>query len=95
MNLIEGSTSGTAATIFQHVNALFQKYEISGNSVTGLGVDNTNVNTGARDSIKSRVLAKQPNVVVAGCYVICCTMRRQKVPLHLQMLPQAAQAHVT
>lgn len=61
MNLIEGST-GTAATIFQHVNALFQKYEISGNSVTGLGVDNTNVNTGARDSIKSRVLAKQPNV---------------------------------
>ena len=67
MNLIEGSTSGTAATIFQHVNALYQKYEISGNSVTGLGVDNTNVNTGARDSIKSRVLAKQPNVVVAGC----------------------------
>ena len=67
MNLIEGSTSGTAATIFQHVNALFQKYEISGNSVAGLGVDNTNVNIGARDSIKSRVLAKQPNVVVAGC----------------------------
>ena len=67
MNLIEGSTSGTAATIFQHVNALFQKYELSGNSVTGLGVDNTNVNIGARDSIKSRVLAKQPNVVVAGC----------------------------
>ena len=29
MNLIEGSTSGTAATIFQHVDALFQKYEIS------------------------------------------------------------------
>lgn len=25
MNLIEGSTSGTAATIFQHVDALFQK----------------------------------------------------------------------
>ena len=67
MNLIEGSTSGTAATIFQHVDALFQKYEISWNSVTGLGVDNTNVNIGARDSIKSRVLAKQPNVVFAGC----------------------------
>ena len=67
MNLIEGSTSGTAATIFQHVDSLFQKYEISWNSVTGLGVDNTNVNIGARDSIKSRVLAKQPNVVVAGC----------------------------
>ena len=64
MNLIEGSTSGTAATIFQHVDALFQKYEISWNFVTGLGVDNTNVNIGARDSIKSRVLAKQPNVVV-------------------------------
>ena len=67
MNLIEGSTSGTAATIFQHVDALFHKYEISWNSVTGLGVDNTNVNIGARDSIKSRVLAKQPNVVFAGC----------------------------
>ena len=53
--------------LFQHVDALFQIYEISWNSVTGLGVDNTNVNFGARDSIKSRVLAKQPNVVVAGC----------------------------
>lgn len=29
MNLTEGSTSGTAATISQHVDALFQKYEIS------------------------------------------------------------------
>ena len=67
MNLIEGSTSGTAATIFQHVDALFQKYEISWHSVTGLGVDNTNVNIGAHDSIKSRVLGKEPNVFVAGC----------------------------
>ena len=78
MNLIEGSKSGTAATIFQHVDALFQKYEISWNSVTGLGVDNI----GACDSIKSWELAKQPNVVVAGCP---CHMR-QKVRLHLQML---------
>ena len=67
MNLIEGSTSGKAATIFQHVDALFQKYEISWHSVTGLGVDNTNVNIGAHDSIKSRVLGKEPNVFVAGC----------------------------
>ena len=49
MNLIEEGTSGTAATIFQHVDALFQKYEISWHSVTRLGVDNTNVNIGSRD----------------------------------------------
>ncbi|CAB4033387.1 Hypothetical predicted protein [Paramuricea clavata] len=32
-----------------------------------LGVDNTNVNIGEHDSIKSRVLANEPKVVVVGC----------------------------
>ncbi len=58
INLIEGRSSGTAATIFEHVDAVFEKYEIHWNSVTGLGVDNTNVNIGEHDSIKSRVLER-------------------------------------
>jgi hypothetical protein len=67
INLIEGRSSGTAATIFEHVDAVFEKYEIHWNSVTGLGVDNTNVNIGEHDSIKSRVLEKEPNIIVVGC----------------------------
>ena len=46
---------------------LFSRNEISWHSVTGLGVDNTNVNIGAHDSIKNRVPGKEPNVFVAGC----------------------------
>ena len=53
VNLLEGSSSGTAATIFEHVDAVFDKNGVSWNSVTGLGIDNTNVNIGAHDSIKS------------------------------------------
>ena len=67
INLIEGRSSGTAATIFEHVDAVFEKYEIHWNSVTGLGVENTNVNIGEHDSIKSRVLEKEPNIIVVGC----------------------------
>ena len=67
MNLIERCLSGTAATIFENVDSIFEKYEIHWSFVTGLGVDNTNVNIGEHDSIKSRVLAKEPKVVVVGC----------------------------
>ena len=67
MNLIEGRCSGTAATIFEHVDAVFNKHAIQWKSVTGLGVDNTNVNIGKHDSIKSRVLEKEPKIAVVGC----------------------------
>ena len=67
MNLIEGRTSGTTATTFEHVDATFEKNGFSWNSVTALGVDNTNANIGTHDSIKTQVLAKQPKVVIAGC----------------------------
>ena len=67
INLIEGRTSGTAATIFENVDAVFNNHAIQWSSVTGLGVDNTNVNIGEHDSIKSRVLEKEPGIVVVGC----------------------------
>ena len=67
MNLIEGRCSGTAATIFEHVDAVFNEHAIQWKSVTGLRVDNTNVNIGEYDSIKSRFLEKEPKIAVVGC----------------------------
>ena len=67
MNLIEGRSSGTATTMFEHVDTVFNKHAIQWNSVTGLGVDNTNVNIGEHDSIKSRVLERKPTIALVGC----------------------------
>ena len=64
MNLTEGRTSRTAATIFEHVDSVFDNYAIQWSFVTGFGVDNTNVNIGEHDSIKSRVLEKEQHVRV-------------------------------
>ena len=46
MNLIEGRSSATAATIFEHVDAIFEKHGVRWSSVTGIGVDNGKVAKG-------------------------------------------------
>lgn len=41
--------------------------KICWSSVKGLGVDDTNVNVGEHDSIKSQVLEKEPEIVEVRC----------------------------
>lgn len=67
INLITGRDNGKAAAMFDSIDDKFQFYELSWDSVSSLGVGNTNVNTGMRNFIKSRVLQKNENVVVTGC----------------------------
>ena len=42
-------------------------YNITWMNCVGLGVDNTSVNIGCRNSIKTRVLQKNPGTYVMGC----------------------------
>ena len=67
MNLVSGRSSGTAAAMFDSVDAQFTKHGIAWENVSGLGVDNTNANIGNHNSLKTRVLKKNNEVVVAGC----------------------------
>ena len=65
--LTTGVTASTAATIFDKINATLQQYEISWDNCTAFGVDNTNTNIGAKNSIKSRVTGINPSVYFVGC----------------------------
>ena len=64
--LTTGVTALTAASIFDKINATLQ-YDISWNNCTTFGVDNTNTNIGAKNSIKSRVTEINPSVYFVGC----------------------------
>jgi hypothetical protein len=67
MNLLEGPNASTAESMFNSDDELFNEHSISWDTVTAIGVDNTNANNGAHNSIKSRVLGRNPNVFVSGC----------------------------
>ena len=67
MNMLVGREASTAQFEFNSIDKLFQTFELSWNLVTGLGVDNTNSNVGAHNSIKQKALLKNPNIFVSGC----------------------------
>ncbi|CAB4021115.1 methyltransferase 15, partial [Paramuricea clavata] len=45
----------------------FTTHEIPWNNCVSFGVDNTSVNMGCRNSIKSRVLDMNPAIYIVGC----------------------------
>ena len=67
MNILVGREASTAQFEFNSIDKLFQTFELSWNLVTGLGVDNTNSNVGAHNSIKQKAFLKNPNIFVSGC----------------------------
>ena len=67
MNLLEGRDSSTAEVMFNSIDSQLSKHEISWDNCVALGVDNTNANIGAHNSIKSRAQAKNDYVIDAGC----------------------------
>ena len=64
---VSGVNSGTAETIFNKMDETLLKNGVSWDKCIGLGVDNTSVNMGKRNSIRTRVLAKNPSVYIMGC----------------------------
>ena len=53
MNLLEGTDASTAASMFDSVNNLFERYNIQWDHCMGIGLDNRNAKIGERNSIKS------------------------------------------
>ena len=62
-----GKQAGTACVIFEKMDGVLQKHGISWDNCISLSVDNTSVNMGRNNSLRSRVLIKNPSVYVIGC----------------------------
>ena len=59
--------SGTAQSMFDKISDSLDKLNINWNNLVGLSVDNTNANLGVKNSIKTRMLAKNEHMYVQGC----------------------------
>ena len=58
---------GIGEVLFQAINNNFIRDSIDWQNVKPVGLDNTNVNMVCNNSIKTRVLEKNPNSFIAGC----------------------------
>lgn len=65
-------TAGTAESIFSKMDETLKSNDIPWHNCVGLGVDNTSVNLGKRNSIMTRVLAQNPAVFFMGrpCHIV-------------------------
>ena len=61
------SSSATAEGIFSKMQQVLLKHDISWMNCVGIGLDNTSVNMGCTNSIKTRVISVNPAVSVVGC----------------------------
>ncbi len=59
MNLLEGREASTADAMFQSVDELLERNSIDWDFCVAIGLDNTNVNIGDHNSIKSRAKEKK------------------------------------
>ena len=62
--LTSGEDAGRA---FDKINDTLSELNIPWSNCTSFGVDNTNTNIGAKNSLKSRTLEKNPAIYFAGC----------------------------
>ena len=65
--LTTGVDASKSYSIFEKIDETLQVNEIPWDNCTAFGVDNTNTNIGARNSIKSRVTAINPSIYFVGC----------------------------
>ena len=65
------STSGEdcskAETLFTVINDAFKSDDLDWENVVSVGLDNINTNIGSRNSLRTRILAKNPQTFIAGC----------------------------
>ena len=59
MNIMEGKDVSKAAAMFKSIEDFYTKFDLKWNSVTLIGVDNTNSNIGQRNSIARRAKEKK------------------------------------
>ena len=67
LNMLEGCTTSSAEQMFNSVGTKSAENGIFWRIMSAIGVDNTNKNVGTHNSIKTRALAKNKEIVIAGC----------------------------
>ena len=61
------ASSSTAEGIFTKMNEVLEAQSITWDNCVGFGLDNTSVNMGCRNSIKTRIHAENEAVYIMGC----------------------------
>ena len=61
------SSDATAEGIFSKMQEALDKHEISWNNCVGISLDNTSVNMGCHNSIRTRVVGANPAAYILGC----------------------------
>ena len=56
-----------AETLFTGINDAFKSDDLDWDNVVSVGLDNTNTNMGNNNSLRRRILAENPQTVIAGC----------------------------
>ena len=79
MCLTSGTGSATAAAIFNAMDGALQSRNIPWNLCVGLSVDNTSVNMGKVNSIRTRAVQKNPDIYMMGCpcHIVHNTARKE------------------
>ena len=77
MCLMSGTDAGTAEKMFEAMEDALVSRKIPWEKCIGLSVDNTSVNTGKYNSIKSRAIQRNPSIYVMGspCHIIHSTSK--------------------
>ena len=67
MCVTTGEDCSKAYSLFDAINNSFLSDNVDWDNAVGIGLDNTNSNMGNNNSLKSRILEKNPYCFVAGC----------------------------
>ena len=62
-----GEHCSKSQTLFDKIDSTLTSDELDWDNVVAIGLDNTNANMGDRNSLKSRILAKNNEIFIAGC----------------------------
>ena len=63
-------SSSTTEAILSKMQEVLLKYNVSWTNCIGIGHDNTSVNMGHTNSIKTRIVSVNPGVTVIGCHIV-------------------------
>ena len=58
---------GTAEALFNNINSILRENRVDWENCVVIGLDNTAVNVGKKNSIMTQVLAKNKNIFIDGC----------------------------
>ena len=58
---------GTAGALLNNINSILRENRVDWENCAVIGLDNTAVNVGKKNSIMTQVLAKNKNIFIDGC----------------------------